>query len=166
MHGRSVKCVVAAASALLVLAGPPSMAHAEPVVPQVNTPCADSLDAALTQLPDLTTVLVCKGGRWLIFDDPYPTSDRWLTYGPEATLHGEAQRNREIDSGEWVGFPQEPGGRCTAEQVAIADTGSLGQPQISTGEPGQPLALSLRPLLFTVELGGYCLWQRGTLRPD
>ena len=76
------------------------------------------------------------------------------------TLHGEGQRNREIDSGDWIGFPQEPGSRCNAEQVAIAATGGLSPPQVSTGAPGQPLRLRLQPLLFTVELNGNCLWQK------
>jgi len=161
-----VKRTVAAISALLVLSGAPAIAHAEPDAPQPDTPCAGNLDAALTQLPDLTTLVRCEAGAWRVFDDPYPRGDVWLTYGPEATLHGEAQRNREIDSGEWIGYPQDPGSRCVAEQVAIADTGSLGPPEASTGEPGQPLALHLKPLLFTVELGGHCLWQRGTLELD
>jgi hypothetical protein len=155
-----VKRTIAAVSALLVLTSAPSIAHAEPIAPQPDTPCAGNLDGALTQLPDLTTLLQCRAGRWEVFADPYPNSERWLTYGPKTTLHGEAQRNREIDSGEWVGSPQDPDTQCAAEQVAIADTGSLGPPEMSTGELGRPLTLRLKPLLFTVELRGHCLWEK------
>lgn len=70
--------------------------------------CSEGLDGALTQLPDLTTFLECRDQRWQIFDDPHPHSDRRLTYGPTLTLHGEGQRNREIDSGDWIGEPQTP----------------------------------------------------------
>jgi hypothetical protein len=146
-------------AAVLVMTAP-TLAHAQPVVPQPDTPCSGSLAGTLTQLPDLTTVLECKDGHWRLFLDPYPSSGRWLTYGPELTLHGEAQRNREIDSGDWIGVPQNPGSSCTAEQVAIADTGSLGPPEVSTGLPGEALAFTLHPLLFTVELGGHCLWEK------
>ena len=156
-----MKHSIVVSSAFIVLFTASAVAHAEPVVPQPDTSCSADLDGALTQLPDLTTFLKCKGGRWRVFADPYPSSTRWLSYGPELTLHGEAQPNREIDSGDWIATAQNPGSQCQAEQVAIADTGSLGPPQMATGEPGQPLMLRLQPLLFTVELTGHCLWQKG-----
>jgi hypothetical protein len=155
----AVKRSIVVGAALLVISSAPRVAHAEPLVPQADTSCPASLAGALVQLPDLTTLLKCKDGRWHVFDDPYPSSERWLTYGPELTLHGEAQRNREIDSGDWIGYPQDPGAQCKAEQLAIAETGSVGPPEVSTGDPGQVLKLSVRPLLFTVELSGHCLWQ-------
>jgi hypothetical protein len=150
---------IAVGLALVGVLSAPAVVHAEPLVPQPDTACSTDLAGALTQLQDLTTLLVCDG-RWRLSDDPYPNSGRWLTYGPTLTLHGEAQRNREIDSGDWTGYPQDPDGRCTAEQVALASEGP-GPPQGSTGEPGQPLRLRLQPLLFTVELSGFCLWQKG-----
>ena len=67
---------------------------------------------------------------------PYPNSDRWLTYGPTLTLHGEGQRNREIDSGDWIGSPQDPDGRCTAEQVAIATPGAWVRPSCRPASRG------------------------------
>ncbi len=143
---------------LLVCAG---TAQADPVVPQRDTACSADLAGALTQLPDMSTLLECAGGSWRPFADPYPNSGRWFTYGPTLTLHGEGQPNREIDSGDWTGYPQDPDGRCTAEQAAIAPAGGLTQPQRSVGEPGQALRLRLQPLLFTVELTGNCLWQKG-----
>jgi hypothetical protein len=143
----------------------PAVAHAEPVVPQPDTQCSEELAGALTQLPDYTTFLECRsrpgvGYRWQIFDSPYPNSDRWLSYGPELTLHGEGQRNREINSGDWIAYPQDSASKCTAEQLAVVSAGKLSAPQVSTGEPGQPLKLRVLPLMFTIELSGYCLWQK------
>lgn len=161
------RTIAVAVASTVIAAAPvtlPAVAHAEPVVPQPETPCPANLAGALTQLPDLMTFLECRGEpglghRWRVFDDPYPHRDRWFTYGPVLTLHGEGQRNREIDSGDWIAAPQDPGSRCNAAQVAIVSTG-LSAPQVSTGQPGQPLELSLQPLLFTIELSGYCLWQK------
>ena len=143
----------------------PAVASAEPAVPQQDSQCSENLAGALTQLPDLRTLLECRsqpglGYRWQLFDSPYPNSDRWLTYGPTLTLHGEGQRNREINSGDWIGYPQDGGTQCVAGQVAVVSAGELGPPQVSTGKPGQPLQFQVLPLLFTVELSGYCLWQK------
>jgi hypothetical protein len=143
-----------------VLAGS-ATAHADPVTPGLDTACAPNTAGAFTRLPDDVTVVECSGGRWRAVEDPYPHSDRWLTYGPTLTLHGEGQRNREIDSGDWTGYPLQPGGQCTVQQMSIAEAGGTTPPEVSTGEPDQPLRLQLRPLLFTVVLGGSCLWQQG-----
>ena len=75
-------------------------------------------------------------------------------------VSGEGVRNREIDSGDWIAHPQDSGSRCKAEQVAVIAAGTLGPPQVSTGEPGQPVKLRLLPLLFNLELSGNCLWQK------
>ena len=159
----------AGAAALVVTAtatliGPP-VVSAEPVAPQPDTPCSESLAGALTQLPDLKTVLQCRNQqsgeyRWQSFGSPYPNSDRWLTYGPQLILHGEGQPNREIDSGDWTAYPQASGGQCRLPNTTVIRAGELSRPQVSTGEPGQPLKLRVLPLLFTIELTGYCLWQK------
>jgi hypothetical protein len=159
---------VAAAALVVAATAPfalPAVVAATPATPQPNTPCSENLGGALTQLPDLMTLLQCRslpglGYQWQVFDDPYPNSDRWLTYGPTLTLHGEGQRNREINSGDWTAYPQDPDASCTAQQLAVVDAGELGAPQLSTGEPGQPLRFQVLPLLFTVEMSGYCLWQK------
>lgn len=147
----------------------PTEALAEPVVPQAGTPCTQNLDGALTQLLNyttrVTTYLQCKnqpgvGYQWQVYDSPYPSSDRWLSFGPKLILHGEGQRNREIDSGEWMATPQDATSQCKAEQVAVVSAGTVGAPQVSTSEPGQPMKFTLQPLLFTVELSGNCLWEK------
>ena len=153
-----------AVSAAATLIAPP-LVTAEPAAPQPGAPCSESIAGALTQLPDLMTVLQCGDQhsgeyRWQTFDYPYPNSDRWLTYGPQLTLHGEGQRNREIDSGDWIAYPQTSDGQCKAAQLDLRGEGERSQPQVSTGEPGQPLKIRVLPLLFTVELTGYCLWQK------
>jgi hypothetical protein len=153
--------IAATATACCAVVGTPAAAHADPTVPQPNTPCAAELAGAYTRLPDLTTLLKCDAGQWRVYDDPYPHSDRWFTYGPTLTLHGEGKRNRELDSGDWTAQPLDAASRCTARHTAIAATGGQGPLEESTGEPGWPLRLRLPPLLFTVELSGYCLWHRG-----
>jgi hypothetical protein len=140
-------------------------AAAEPAVPQPGAPCPESAAGALTQLPDLMTFLECRNQRgseyrWQTFDSPYPKSDRWFTYGPQLTLHGEGQPNREIDSGAWVAIPQSPDAQCSAAQLDNTAAGERTPPEVSTGEPGQLLNLDVLPLLFTVELQGHCLWQK------
>ncbi|HKV21341.1 MAG TPA: hypothetical protein VJR50_20080 [Mycobacterium sp.] len=140
-------------------------AEAEPVAPQQDTTCAGDLVGALTRSPDQKTVLQCRGTqgggpRWQTFASPYPKGDRWLTYGPPTTLHGEGQPNREIDSGEWVGQPQDPDAQCEARQQTVVAAGVLSTVQTSTGKPGESLTLQMAPLLFSVELRGNCLWQR------
>ena len=153
--------VVTAAGSLVVA----PVVRAQPVTPQPDAVCSKDLSGALTQLPDRKTILQCRnqqGGeyRWQGLESPYPKSDRWLTYGPRLTLHGEGQPNREIDSGDWMAYPQALGDQCKADQRAVVRAGELSPPQVVTGEPGQPLKLRLLPLLFTVDLSGYCLWQK------
>jgi hypothetical protein len=137
---------------------------AAPVAPRQDMPCPEDLSGALTQLPDQRTILQCQlqGGerRWRGFSSPYPKSDRWLTYGPAVTLHGEGRPNREVDSGEWIAYPQEPEGQCEARQRTVVAAGVLSPVQTSTSKPGQPLTFQMLPLLFTVELRGNCFWQR------
>jgi hypothetical protein len=163
MKRMTVGVAAVAGSAATLVASP--LGAAEPAVPQPGAPCSERIAGALTQLPDFMTVLQCgnqRGGeyRWQTFDSPYPNSDRWLTYGPRLTLHGEGQPNREIDSGDWIAHPQTSDGQCKAEQLDLRGAGERTQPQVSTGAPGQPLQLRVLPLLFTVELTGNCLWQK------
>jgi hypothetical protein len=165
---RTVAAITVAVAAAAPLAAPPAVS-ADPAVPQADAPCAQNVGGALTQLLNyttrVTTYLQCRaqaGGdyRWQLFDSPYPHSDRWLGYGPKLILHGEGQANREIDSGDWVAYPQDAASQCGAQQVVVVSAGKVGPPQMSTGEPGQPLKLRLLPLLFTIEMSGYCLWQK------
>jgi len=163
-----------AAAALVLTAGAPvvaaqGIASAEPAAPQADTQCAENLGGALTQLLNystyVTTYLECRnvaggGFRWQVFDSPYPSSDRWVSYGPKLILHGEGQRNREIDSGDWIAYPQASGTQCSATQTAVVTGGTVTSPQVSTSEPGQPLKLQVLPLLFTIEMSGECLWQK------
>ena len=164
MNRMAVGLAAVAVSAAATLVAPP-VVTAEPAAPQPGSPCSESIAGALTQLPDFMTVLQCgiqRGGeyRWQTFDSPYPNSKRWLTYGPQLTLHGEGQPNREIDSGDWIAYPQTSDGQCRAAQLDLRGEGERSPPQVSTGEPGQPLKLRVLPLLFTVELTGDCLWQK------
>lgn len=159
---RSRAAALILASAAVLIAAP--RAGAEPGAPQQDTLCGEDLSGALTQLPDQSTILQCQSGqgepRWRGYSSPYPKSDRWVTYGPLLTLHGEGQPNREVDSGEWIAYPQESDAQCEARQRAVVAAGVLSPVQTSTSKPGQPMTLQLLPLLATVELRGDCLWQK------
>lgn len=153
----SVIGVVAAA----VLSFAPVVANANPVAPMADQSCAANLDGAMTWPAGDEAPLVCADGRWRPVADPYPISDRWLSYGPVMTLHGEGRRNPTLESGNWTAAPQDPDTRCTATQLAvIPGSPTVGPPRIEQGDPGQPLSLQIVPRLFTVEMSGDCLWQR------
>jgi len=142
------------------LAIAPAVAHAQPVVPQPGSACPADADGALTLLPDDQGALECGLGRWQAFTDPYPSSDRWISYGPVLTLHGQGMRNPEVLSGQWTAYPQDPGSRCRADQVAVVSAGEVGSPHVTEGEAGRPLDLEVLPSMFTIELSGDCLWER------
>lgn len=151
--------------ALLVAAVtlPLAVAVADPPVPQPDTSCTSNLADALTFLADGQTALVCTdGGRWQPVGTPYPNSDRWLSYGPPINLHGEGLRNSMIASGDWTASPLTGDTRCRAVQKAvILGTPNVGPAVTTEGEPGQPLSFQVVPKLFSIELSGDCLWQRG-----
>jgi hypothetical protein len=150
--------------ATMALCTAPGVAHADLVVPRLDAACSENLAGALTQLPDAMTFLQCDNTsgnyQWSAFASPYPSSDRWLTYGPPVKLHGQGMRNPEILSGKWTGYPQEEGTTCAAEQTAVVSAGEVGAPQISTGTAGQPLPFEVVPVVFSITLSGNCLWER------
>jgi hypothetical protein len=116
------------------------------------------LAEAMTWLPSDKMPLVCAGNQWQAVSSPYPTSDRWLTYGPEMKLHGEGLRNPNISSGDWVATPQDSTSRCRAEQLTVVNAGVVSSPQVAEGTAGQPLSFRILPKLFSVTMSGYCLW--------
>jgi hypothetical protein len=150
----AVTAIVGAATMLTV-----PRAGADDVAPQPGSPCAESLADALTQLPD-RAFLVCSGGSWESFTGPYPSSDRWFSYGPPLTLHGQGLRNPEILSGNWTATPQHSDSTCSAQQAAVISAGEVGPPRTSTGEQGRPLDFDVLPVVFSIELTGDCLWER------
>jgi hypothetical protein len=147
-------------AALSLLFWSSAVATADPVAPQADTPCPVSAAGAMTLLPDGKTPMVCRDQRWQSAANPSPPSDRWLSYGPAMTLHGEGLRNPEVRSGTWTATPQDADGRCRAEQSAVLGPGVVGAPETAEGKPGQPLQLQVLPRLFSITLNGYCLWER------
>lgn len=142
-----------------------AVGHADPVAPQEDTECMQSLDGVLTRSPDGENLLQCReqsgnAYRWGLVTDEYPSSKRWMSYGPALKLYGEGRRNPEIASGDWVGYPLAAGSRCAAAQTPVVRAGVLGTPQTSMALPSQPLLFRVAPRLFSVELNGYCLWQK------
>ena len=145
-----------------VLLGSAALAHADADVPQDGSPCAADLADAMTLLPDQTTYVTCAqsglGYAWSPVQTPFEPSDRWLSYGPPITLHGQGMRNPNLSSGQWTATPREPQTRCRVTQTTVVQAGVLAAPQVTEGEPGVPLAVAMLPKLFYVELAGDCLW--------
>jgi hypothetical protein len=140
-------------------------AWADPVAPHSDTSCASDLSGVMTWPQNDTMPLVCAdqpgGHQWETVTTPQPPNDRWLSTGPAVTLHGEGQRNPNVESGDWTATPQDPAGRCRAEQQVVVSPGVLGAPAVSESAPGEPLSFQVLPRLFTITLSGDCLWARG-----
>jgi hypothetical protein len=139
---------------------------AETTAPQADSPCADQLEGALTELPGLATtgnakhLLQCSDGTWQRFLDPYPSSDLWLTTGPELVVHGSGRRNPEVKAGTWTATPQSNEAQCSAARIDVIGAGETSAPEDFSADPGQVLTLDISDDLFSVTLRGYCLWQR------
>jgi hypothetical protein len=138
-------------------------AHADDPVPQAGAPCPVDFANVMTQLPGGRDFLVCqpvpdRPGSWAPVVTPFDPSSRWLSYGPEITLHGQGFRNPNLRSGRWTANPLDPATACSADQVTVVSAGVLAPLVHSQGEPGQPLQLDVLPRLFTIALSGDCLW--------
>jgi len=117
----------------------------------------------MTVLPNSRDFLVCQGQpnatySWAPVTTPFPPNGKWLSYGPEITLHGEGFRNPNLSSGDWTAIPQDPATACSAEQVTVVRAGVLAPPQVSGAGPGEQLSFQVLPKLFTIALTGNCLW--------
>jgi hypothetical protein len=121
----------------------------------------------MTQLPDQKINLVCQQQanedyQWGFVTSDYPSSDRWLTYGPQLTLRGEGTRNYNLRSGDWIALPQDPDSQCIEEQVVVVRAGVVSSPQVAAGATGQQLSFRVLPNLFSIMMKGYCLWTKVT----
>jgi hypothetical protein len=151
--------VVAVAATLVS----PGTAAADPPAPQSGSACAASLAGAMTWPADAKAPLECDGatGQWQPVDTPYPIGDRWVSYGPVMTLHGEGRRNPTLLSGDWTATPLTSESRCAATQTAVVPGSPTVVPaRTDEGDPGQPLSLQVVPRLVTIEMSGNCLWQK------
>src|SRR5690348_9961678 len=110
---------------------------ADPTVPQGGTPCSSDLTDVMTWPPDATMPLVCRGNQWQTVRTPQPPNDRWLSFGPPMTLHGEGLRNPSVASGNWTATPQDQGAQCRAQQQTVVGPGEVSPPQLSEGKAGQ-----------------------------
>jgi len=162
---RTVAIVLATLAEALAVLSAPTAAYADPVVPQPDTPCSPNLANAMTWLPEQKINLVCVQQpndryQWKIVTSDYPSSDRWLTYGPPLTLRGEGTRNYNLRSGDWIALPQDPDSQCIAEQIAVVSAGVVSSPQVEAGATGQQLSFRVLPNLFSIMMKGYCLWRQ------
>ncbi|MDT5340431.1 MAG: hypothetical protein QOD90_5936 [Mycobacterium sp.] len=140
---------------------PTGVAAADSVAPQPDTPCSADVADAMTWPTGDQAPLVCTGAKWQSVADPYPISERWLSYGPVMTLHGQGRRNPMLESGGWTASPRTAESSCAATQfAAVSGTPTLAPPHTDQGNPGQSLTLEVLPRLFTIEMTGDCLWQR------
>ncbi len=140
--------------------GPP-----ETTAPQPEASCAEGLAGALTaadpgQVGNNRLLLQCTDGTWQRFTNPYPSSDRWLTTGPELILHGQGRRNPEASAGTWTATPQTADAHCSAEVVDVLGAGKTSAPEAFSAEPGRSLTFEISDHMFTSKLSGYCLWAR------
>jgi len=138
----------------------PAVASADPEVPQPGTACSPDLSDAMTWPPGDKAPLVCLGNQWQAVAAPQPPNDRWLSYGPTITLHGEGLRNPNVASGDWTATPRDANSSCRAEQRAVVGPGVVGAPQVTESPQGQPLSFQVVPQLFSIEMSGNCLWTR------
>jgi hypothetical protein len=150
---------------MLAVLSAPTAAYADPVVPQPDTPCSPNFANAMAWLPEEKINLVClqqpnERYQWKIVTSDYPSSDRWLTYGPALTLRGEGTRNYNLRSGDWIAVPQDPDSQCIAEQVAVVRAGVVSSPQEEAGATGEQLSFRVLPNLFSIRMKGYCLWSK------
>jgi hypothetical protein len=157
-----MRATATAGAILALLFSAPAVVWADPEAPQPGTPCSSDLSDVMTWPPDANMPLVCLNGQWQAVTSPQPPNDRWLSFGPAMTLHGEGMQNPSVQSGNWTATPQASDDQCRAEQRTVVTPGVLSQPQVSEGEPGQPLSLQLQPRLFSIQMSGYCLWTRTT----
>ncbi|BBY81787.1 hypothetical protein H7I53_09185 [Mycolicibacterium pulveris] len=153
---RNIIALVTAAA----LVSAPAVAAADPAAPQPNTPCPADLSDAATVLPDAMMPLICRDGRWQPVTTPQPPNDRWLSYGPEITLRGQGKRNPEVAEGAWTATPRNPESSCRAALSEVVSAGVVGPPQVTEGQPGQPLSITVPPRMFEAVLSGDCLWQK------
>jgi hypothetical protein len=138
----------------------PTAATADPLAPQPDTPCASNLSDVMTWPPGAKMPLVCRAQRWELVATPQPPNDRWLSYGPAMTLHGEGLRNPNVASGDWTATP------AGLEQPVPRAAASGGQPRrgrrsSSIGRQARRTAfIPSGAQLFSIEMSGYCLWTR------
>ncbi len=160
---RLVVCAMAAAWILV----PGAVARADVAPPEVGAGCAAELADAMTLLPDVVNpdqinYVACQQNgvafAWTPVQTPFPPNDKWLSYGPSITLHGQGMRNPNLSSGRWTATPQNPGSTCKATETTVIEAGVLAEPQVFEGEQGQPLTVEMLPRLFYAELAGDCLW--------
>ena len=135
--------LTALAEALAVLSAP-TAAYADAVVPQSDTSCSPNLANAMTWLREQKMNLVCLQQpnhryQWTIVTSDYPSSDLWLTYGPQLTLRGEGTRNYNLRSGDWIALPQDPDSQCIEEQDRRGQRRSCNFTQVEAGATGQQL---------------------------
>ncbi|GAY16226.1 hypothetical protein [Mycobacterium sp. shizuoka-1] len=146
------------------------LAHSDVPAPQPGAPCPAEFADVMTQLPGGADFLVCQAapdtaGSWVPVVTPFDPSSRWLSYGPEITLHGQGFRNPNLRSGSWTAEPLNPDAVCGADQVTVVSAGVLAPLEHSQSEPGQPMQLEVLPRLFTIVLSGDCLWSEDQPSP-
>lgn len=151
---------VLTAALALTLACPPAVACAYPAAPQSDSPCSAELTGAMTRPQGQKMAQRCEAGQWQTLAAPAPPGDRWVSFGPTVTLHGQGMRNPDVTAGRWTAEPLDAATTCRAVQQTVVSPGELSPPQPTEAPPGEPLTFEIGPRLFTVELSGNCLWSK------
>jgi hypothetical protein len=155
-----VRATAVAVTTLALILSTPAVAWAGPDVPQPGTPCSSELSGVMTWPAGDNSPLECLNNQWQAITSPQPPNDRWLSFGPPITLHGQGMRNPNVASGDWTAVPQNANSGCRAEQRAVLEPGVTAPPQVAESPQGQPLSFQVVPRLFSIEMSGYCLWTR------
>jgi hypothetical protein len=155
-----VRATAITVTTLALILSTSALASADPDVPQPGTPCSSALSEVMTWTAGDNSPLECLNNQWQAVTTPQPPNDRWVSFGPPMTLHGQGMRNPNVASGDWTAVPQDANGSCRAAQIAVLEPGVTGPPQVAESPKGQPLSFQMVPRLFSIEMSGYCLWTR------
>jgi hypothetical protein len=128
--------------------------------PATDTSCTPNLAGLSSQQQGGSAPVRCETDQWVPIPQPADPIDRWVSFGPALTLHGQAMANPNMLAGSWTATPIGPFARCRSVQQAVVVAGMLSPPQVDQGPPNLPMTFDIVPNAFTIHLSGYCTWVR------
>lgn len=146
----------ATVSAVCALAAQP-VAVADPAT---STDCTPDLAGVSTKRFEAEVVVLCKNGMWYPQPADAPPSDRWVSFGPTLSLHGQALPNPNVLQGTWNAVPLGPWTRCRSVQQTGVAAGAVSKPSVDQGPPNAPMTFDVITNVVSIQFSGYCLWVR------
>jgi hypothetical protein len=151
-----IRTLVAAVATALVTA-PVALAD-----PATDTSCTPALAGVMSKKPAADVVMLCKDRMWYPQPADAPPSDRWVSFGPTLTLHGEGLPDPNLVQGSWNAIPLGPWTRCRSVQQTGYAPGAISKPVADQGSPNTPMSFEVEANVVTIQFSGYCLWMRST----